>query len=238
MLIAVALHRKKVALLIGTPTIICLYLLATPALTLLTGRTLEYGYPYVPLNNVETADAIVCLGGGVSESLCFCPEPLLNAAADRPYYSAVLWKAGKAPVIIPSGVGIKNSDAKFLLSLGVPENVIVVENSARNTEENARLVEQLIKAVQENQIDTKMTGNRKPKILLVTSAWHMKRSLLIFSKYASGLKVVPAPTDHECLRGDGAMRWEYLRPDAACIELNVRYIHEWMGWIYYKYFKR
>ena len=236
-LIFFGLRRKRFALFFCATSLLTLYILSTPALTLLTGRTLECMYPYVASADFDAVDAIICLGGGLGESPKFCPEPLLNGAADRPYYSSKLWMAGKAPIIILSGVGVENTDARFLLDLGVPETAIVVENRARNTEENARYVECLIKERQNPRLDGAIPDKGKTKALLVTSAWHMKRSLLMFNKYAQSLDVVPAATDHECLRGDGVMKWGYLLPSATCIEQNTRYIHEWLGWACYKYMR-
>ncbi len=208
-----------------------LWIFSSPALTLLTGYTLEEDYPPIPAENLAAADAIVCLGGGVGRSTKFGPQTLLYAGADRAYYSAARWKAGRAPIVIPTGASGELSDAKFMIDLGVPREVIHVEDKAKNTEQNAKNVSEMLSGLNHRLPPT----NHQPlRILLVTSAWHMKRSLLMFEKYAPELDVIPAPTDHECLYGDGCFKWEYLRPDAACIELNLRYFHEWVGYWWYK----
>ena len=64
----------------------------------------------------------------------------LYQSADRAYFAAALWKTGKAPIIIPSSGNAINCDAKFLKDLGVPESAVVVENGAKNTEENAKRI--------------------------------------------------------------------------------------------------
>lgn len=225
------LGRRRCALAFGAMPLLLVYALSTPALTLLTGRILEEDYPYVPMDEVPSADAILCLSGGTGSSTNFCPYAILYSAADRPYYAASLWKAGKAPVVIVSGIGAENADGKFLMDLGVPKEAIALENKAKNTEENAKFVKDVFNRVEH-------VGGWKPKVLLVTSAWHMRRSMLMFKKYAPEVEVIPAATDHECLRGSGVMRWCYLVPNAACIESNLRYLHEWAGWFFYKLFRK
>lgn len=228
------LGRRRCALALGAMSLLLVYALSTPALTLLTGRTLEEDYPYVPMDKVPSADAILCLGGGTGSNTNFCPYAILYSAADRPYYAASLWKAGKAPIVIVSGVDAENADGKFLMDLGVPQEAIAMENKAKNTEENAKFVKDVFNRVEH----IRRVGGWKPKVLLVTSAWHMRRSMLMFKKYAPEVEVFPAATDHECLRGTGVMQWCYLVPNAVCIEFNLRYLHEWAGWLFYKLFRK
>ena len=181
-------------------------------------------------------DAIVDLGGGCGANTNLFPYALLNAGADRAYFSALLWKAGKAPVIIPSGSGLDMADKLFLMDLGVPEAAIIVENAARNTEENAKFVEKLINSRVE-RVDEKGAEVHKPKVLLVTSAWHMKRSLMMFAKYVPNVECIPAACDFETIKGDGFVVSDLL-PDTGAFECNCRYFHEWLGIWGYKYFRR
>lgn len=212
--------------------LVLFWILSMPALTLLTGYRLEAAFPPIPLDRLPNADAIICLGGGVGCATKFGPQVLLNSAADRAYYSAALWKSGKAPIVIPTGAYGEGADAKFMMELGVPRDAIRVEGKARNTEQNAKFIRQLLN----EQVNAKGQGH-KPRILLVTSAWHMKRSMLMFEKYAPGLEVIAAPTDHECLYGDGRLHWGYLIPEAGYIEPNIRYLHEWAGYWWYKWIR-
>lgn len=194
-------------------------------------------------------DAIVDLGGGCGANTNFFPCALLNAGADRAYFSALLWKARKAPVIIPSGTGLDMADKLFLIDLGVPEEAIIVENAARNTEENAKFVERIlvdvfnrvehVERVEGEGMNSRVerVDNRKPKALLVTSAWHMKRSLCMFKKYASGIDVIPAPCDFETVFGNG-LSWCDFLPDTGVFECNCRYCHEWLGILGYALFRR
>ena len=199
------------------------------------------------------ADAIVDLGGGMG-----CNEyeladgkklkvPEIRDAADRVWFSAQLWKAGKAPVVIPSLMRAEEADAVLLEALGVPKSAILLESAARNTEENAKLVQKVVSGfrlqfsgfgfqVSNNTFQVADTNRQRPRILLVTSAWHMKRSLLMFRKYAPELEVIPAPTDHS---GMGTRDFELLDllPSAGGFMWNNVFLHEVVGYWWYRIFR-
>ena len=208
------------------------------------------------------ADAIVDLGGGMGcrtyalEGGKELKVAEMSDSADRVWYSAQLWKAGKAPVVMPSTEGAENADAVLLEALGVPKEAILVEGAARNTEENAKRIVRLfdcsdcsierLSTNRLNSVSEKKNGNmdlqseqstnpnnRKIRILLVTSAWHMKRSLLMFRKYAPELEVIPAPTDHS---GMGTRDFELLDllPSAGGFMWNNVFLHEVIGYWWYR----
>ena len=148
---------------------------------------LEASHP--PLKDEKVhADAIVVLTGGVSDlsRLGLEPEPS-DISLERLVKGVMLYRALRRPFIIAGGSGsltyseISEADAMACSSmdLGVLEQDIVIENKSRNTLESARAVRGLLK------------GNR---IILVTSAFHMKRSVALFKK--QGFDVVPAPTGY------------------------------------------
>ena len=170
---------------------------STPAMQRVMGLSLEREFwsadGSVRVPRVETmpeCDAIVILGGGMGGNAKVSPYAEMWSGADRVWHAARAWKAGRAPIVVPTGMGCAESDAQLLLDLGVPRDCIHVEDLARNTEENARFVEQTV-----NSVGPAKTPAAPHKILLVTSAWHMKRSLLMFQRFAPALEVVPCPTD-------------------------------------------
>lgn len=71
----------------------------------------------------------------------------------------------------------------------------------------------------------------------MTSAWHMKRALLMFRKYAPDVEVIPAPCDFECVPS-GAFNWVELIPNAEVFGRSSVYFHEWLGYWGYKLFRR
>ena len=171
-----------------------------------------------------TADAIVLLGGGVSyieEQWLF---PHLMQSASRDWQAARLYKAGRAPYVIPTGTGSAEADAPFLRDLGVPDAALLVEDDARNTEENIKLTFQLLKQ--------KMPEKTSFRILLVTSAWHMRRAEVLCARYAPELEVVPVASDFMS-RPRVSVAWAEFYPSADALGWNATFWKEYLGLLRY-----
>ncbi len=215
---------------------------SSPFLTRLMGLSLEREYwaaekgalPVPCVESFPECDAIVLLGGGMGFSTNASPYAEMWSGADRVWHAARLWKAKKAPIVIPSGQGCAWSDAQLLMDLGVPRESIKLEGSARNTEENARYSEQLV-----NQTVPAKVPAAPHKVLLVTSAWHMRRSVLMFERYAPGLEVVPCATDFEStIRfANRPLNSSEFFPDATSLWCNSMLFHEILGYWGYRLFR-
>lgn len=72
---------------------------------------------------------------------------------------------------------------KKLLEFNIPDSLILVEGASKNTTENAKFSKSLLEK-----------SKLPPPYLLVTSAFHMRRSLMIFKK--AGIEVVPYPANY------------------------------------------
>ncbi|NOX63773.1 MAG: YdcF family protein [Chloroflexi bacterium] len=174
-------------------------------------RSLEWRH--LPQAEMPEADVIVVLGGGVRGASF--PRPLVEVSerGDRLIYAAWLYKQGKAPYVLVSGgsiewMGPKTIEAEnmreFLEMLGVPREAIWLEPNARNTYENALFTRRILEE----------KGARR--VLLVTSAMHMPRSLRLFQN--QGVDVTPAPTDFLITQAN----WEFLRrPDIRAQILHL-----------------
>ncbi len=178
-------RRRKacVGFLVGAVT--WLWFWSMPIVANALGASLESDAEIVSVEQLPRADAIILLGGGMNAATNVYPYANICAGADRVWHAARLFKAGKAPVIVPSGTGVDNCELPFLLDLGVPRSAIVTESESRNTEENAKFVAELLK------------DRPNPKVLLVTSAWHMRRAVLMYRRYAPDMEIIPAATDYE-----------------------------------------
>lgn len=216
---------------------------SSPAFTRIVGLQLEKEYlsggGYPSIASVPVCDAIADMGGGVGGNTNMFDHAFLNSSADRAYVSAELWKAKKAPIIVPSGTGVANADRVFMLDLGVPEEAIVVENKAMNTEQNAKLVRQILL---ERTNCTKNAGipravDRPLKVLVVTSAWHMKRTMLMFEKYAPEIDAIPMACDFECAPVQDFSMKELI-PNPEVFGRNSVYLHEWIGYWGYRFLRK
>ena len=208
-----------------------LWLWSTPMTYRWMGGALESEWPVVKAEDAPTADAIVLLGGGMGSNTNVYPYAEMWNGADRVWHAARLYKAGKAPIVIPTGAGEKESSVPLLLDLGVPEGAIRVESEARNTEENAKFVEKIL--------EPRNSQNTRKRVLLVTSAWHMRRSVLMYRKYAPSLEIIPAAADYEATVQTGRpFSLKDLWPDATMFYANSYILKEYIGYWGYRLFRR
>jgi len=189
---------------------------------------LERQFPAVLAAEHPVADAIVVLGGALSGAQP--PErPVfdLGPAADRVWFAAALYKAGKAPWVLVAGgsrhpVAGRQAEGKairaMLVTLGVPRDAIHIETRSRNTRENAQETAGLIAAVDAR------------RVLLVTSAMHMPRAMRTFRKVLQGtaVELLPASTDVVATSIIAPGIWGWL-PNAEALALSSRAIKEYLG---------
>ena len=236
------LGRKRMAKWIGGLTVAWLWLWMTPIMTWVVGVPLEKEFLVdgkVP--TVETfpeVDAIVLLGGSMGIETNLSQYAEMWTSADRVWQAARLYRAEKATKIIATGNYATDTTLPLLLDFGVArEDVSFLD--ARNTEEEAKGIRELISRVEHAD---RVDGGRKErkerkdmagvKILLVTSAWHMKRARLMFEKYAPDIEVVCAPADFE--NSIMATRGLSVIPDFGVFAQNSVAFHEWIGYLGYK----
>ena len=229
-MICVWLGRRRVGggFIIGA--VVWLWLWSTPMMFRWIGMALEREWPVVKAEDAPKADAIMLLGGGMGSNTNVYPYAEMWNGADRVWHAARLYKAGKAPIVIPSGCGERESTLPLLLDFGVPESAILIEDKARNTEENAKFVEKIL--------EPRNTQNTRKKILLVTSAWHMRRSVLMYRKYAPSLEIIPAAADYEATVNTGRpFCFRDVWPDANYLFCNSYIFKEYIGYWGYSLFR-
>lgn len=163
------------------------YLLSTPAMGALFLHPLEFFYDQPKMLR---GDVIIVLGGGVFSDI---PDvdgmgQLSSSAASRILTAARIQKKTGLPIIL-SGGRVENdlpaeaeTGKRVLMSLGVPEDKILTEPNSRNTAENAKY----------SAVICRQEGYTHP--ILVTSAFHMLRSVLCFER--EGLTVLAYPSDY------------------------------------------
>jgi uncharacterized SAM-binding protein YcdF (DUF218 family) len=152
---------------------------------------LEMRFP-APALEGRKIDGIIVLGGAVQERQTMTHGTLsLNDAGDR--ITALLTLAQRYPgarVLFTGGAGIYSSAPKpeaevlrdHIVSLGLPEGRVQFESQSLDTYQNAVFSRDIVKP--------------KPgeTWLLVTSAWHMPRSVGCFRR--AGFDVVAYPVDY------------------------------------------
>lgn len=220
-------RRMRAALVLTISTAVCLYLGSISPVTDLIIRPLENKYPPLDMaaaaSAAASAAAIVVLGGGIVTS---SPEyegrgSLRTDALKRAVYAVQLHNQLQLPVIVSGGSPLRGEGeaeavvaARTLVSLGVPADSVLAEGKSRNTWENARFV-------------SEEYGFKR--VVLVTSAYHMGRSVKAFVDNA--LDPVPAPTDYKTSRSK--YRLIDFFPDAGAMSDLGRALHEYLGMVYY-----
>ena len=231
-------RRRRLCMALAVASIAWFWLWSTPMMYRWFGGSLEGAWPVVRAEDAPKADAIVLLGGGMGANTNVYPYAEMWGGADRAWHAARLYRAGKAPIVIPTGSGERESDFPLLVDLGVPESAILVEDKARNTEENAKFVEKLINS-RVKHVERGTGETLRPRVLLVTSAWHMRRSVLMYKKYAPSLEIVPAPTDYEATVVTGhPFCLKDLVPDATMFFANSYIFKEYLGYWGYRLLRR
>ena len=221
------LRKRKTCVGLLVSAVTWLWFWSMPLVSDALGASLESEFPPEPVEQLPQADAIILLGGGMSSATNVYPYANICAAADRAWHSARIFKAGKAPLIVPSGAGCECTEVPFLVDLGVPREAIHVEAESRNTEENAKFVAELLK------------DRDHPKVLLVTSSWHMRRALLMYRRYAPNMEIVPAACDYECTINRGQPSAEIgIFPEVNAFATSSAMWKELLGYWWYRIARR
>ena len=206
-----------------------LYLCSTAMFANFLMATLERDYPSRAMSVIGEADAIVLLGGAMRGDTHMGTLADLNQQADRLVYATALYKAGKAPVVLLTGGGPEGDRPEaqqmrdILTVMGVSPQDMLLENSSRDTHDNAVYSAIILK------------GKGLNRVLLVTSAFHMRRAQALFE--GQGLEVVPAPTDYQrtvaksVLPSGMPMVSNLGRTTHALHEMMGYWVYRWRGWL-------
>jgi uncharacterized SAM-binding protein YcdF (DUF218 family) len=187
---------------------------------------LEQRFPPWDATQGPPPDGIVVLGGSIDPDLSIARGvPVVDAAADRIIAAVALARRyPKARIIFTGGNGnLISSDVReadyaieVFESLGIPRDRLEMDRRARNTLENAEFSKALA---------APKSGERW---LLVTSAFHMPRSVGLFRK--AGFAVEPYPVDwHVGGRAD-LLAFRFSLGGLWSVDLAGR---EWIGLVAY-----
>ena len=231
-----AFKWRKVSWGLGLFALLWLWIWSTKALMASLGLSLERQFPPVPIESIESADAIVILGGGAGANTNDCLSAELFSAADRIWKGAQLYKAQKALCVICTGGGVAQSTVPFLTDYGVPREDIVVLEDVGNTEDESRRIGEYLKEQAARRAESHKDS---PCILLVTSAWHLPRALRLFQKN-SGCRVIPVGCDYEATYLVGPskpLRFKDFMPNFQALFFNTIYFKEYFAFWCYRLFK-
>ncbi|HBH82488.1 MAG TPA: YdcF family protein [Bacteroidales bacterium] len=152
----------------------------------------------------------------------------LTAQSNRIIQGIILSKKHpEAKLIITGGSGyLKQSEnlreadylGKLAVSLGIHKSRLILERNSKNTHEHAVAI-------------AEMLPDKNGQWVLITSAFHMPRSLGCFRK--EGLKVIPFPVDYKTKLDNTISLTSFLPTSGNIGSFNVAF-HEWTGLIAYR----
>ena len=217
--------KKKYLTLSLIITCICIYLLSIEPVKNLMIMPLEDKYPPLKLDSYSDIDYIVILSGGIIPS---SPDEegkgsLSLMSLKRVLHGAFLHKKSNLPIIMTGGRVLRDkhveSEAevaeRMLIRLGIPAKKIHVEHRSRNTRESAFYIKKIFSP---------------KKIILVTSAFHMPRSVYCFRRQK--INCIPAPTNYLSNR-DKFNLLSFL-PSVGNLSGSYVAMKEYIGYYYYR----
>ena len=220
------LARPRGAIAVALFALAWLWVWSMPVTADRLNASLEAQYPYLPVDQVPMADAIVVLGGAFISDVTW-PYPSVEGAADRYWHGARLYHAGRASKIILSGgrhperpENLSEAEAgrEFMLDMGVPDEALLLDNLSRTTHDHIRYLKPMLA---EAGIE---------RLLLVTSATHMRRSEAVFRH--AGLNVTPVATAFS-VPSDPVITLRRYLPSIRGLTGSTRAVHEWVGYAFY-----
>ncbi len=205
-----------------------LYLLSTKAIGnfLLLPFEKPYNHKHVP----QTVDAMVILSGGTNGKSANLT--LGQSSFKRAVYGIMIAKKENLPIIF-SGQGLKKysesmsmkdtvSELNGYFDINLTESsdfikdkfTILYENRSLNTYENAKYTKKLFAE----------HGVENPSIYLVTSAFHMRRSLTLYKDF--GFITIPIATD---FMTTDRSNMSYFLPSITGLKMSYFALHEYAG---------
>ncbi len=212
-ILAVILRRRWLAI----AAVALIYGLSTDLAGISLLRPLEHVYKAMPVAEAPQADAIVVLAGGLIRGVS--PAGLQwGNGANRFFTGVDLARAQKARLLVVSE-GMLPQDGPILREVAVRDGIaperVVITRKVLTTEDESRAISEIPDI---------------HSILLVTSAFHMPRAVLLFR--SRGFDVRPFPTDQRVPAvfhpGPGS-----LVPTAETLNNTEKALREYYGLMVY-----
>lgn len=181
----------------------------------------RFEMPDLPAN----IDGIVVLGGAVNPLITAeWGQPSLSSGAERMTEAVGLAKRYPAAKLLFTGGpwrkrGLSEADVAqlFFAQQGIEDSRLILESKASSTYENAVFTRELVEPVADETW------------ILVTSAYHMPRSVGTFRK--QGWRILPYPVDFKTTE----MAWMMWPPDVGRALAAFDFIlREWVSIIWYR----
>ena len=211
--------KQRAGKIVVSLGVVLLCILSYGAISDIFLRPLEHKYPpLIKLEDIHDIKWVVVLGGGhVSDPSIPSASQLSDVSIARLVEGIRLYRMLPGSKLILSGGGAFDPvpDARIMadvaVAIGIDKRDLILESVSRDTKDEARLIQEIV-------------GN--DRFVLVTSAYHMPRSMALFEK--RGMHPIPAPTEYlakESQKIDPGMFF----PNADGLKKAERAFHEYLG---------
>lgn len=215
-----------------TAIVFFIWLIGATSLTGMILARLEKPYAGLKIENLPDADAIVLLGGGRTPSRYEVQGMhLKSSGGDRLLMAHSLARRGKAPVLLIVGPSFKHQSERlsepavtrkwFEIEAGIT-NAIVMDDNCFSTTDEALVVQRLAKV------------HEWKSILMVTSAYHMRRASAVYRTHLKDLEIHEVPCDFQTIVGRYGANVMRIVPKLEGFSRFSLYFHELIGWYYYR----
>jgi uncharacterized SAM-binding protein YcdF (DUF218 family) len=221
-LVLILLRRLRIAAACLSLALLILFLTLYTTLGSLLLQKLEARFPRPAADPAEVSCMIV-LGGAFETEVTTARGGMdLNQAADRFVEALRLaMRYPQAQILVSGGdgslSGAYEGDAaasiRYFQAFGIPRDRLIAETTSRNTDENAQNSRSIL------------TSRGLGPCLLVTSAFHMPRSVGLFRK--AGIKVEPWPVDYRTA-GNVSFALDFTQPSLNAQQMSTA-MREWVG---------
>jgi uncharacterized SAM-binding protein YcdF (DUF218 family) len=203
----------------------CIYLLSIQPVSNMLLIPLETSYPVPSPKIIKKPSAIVVLSSGA-----YNRHTLGGDTFNRLFEGFKLYKKYHIPVIVSGGRAVSTfSLAKImknvLVAIGVDKHYVITEDKSGDTYQNAMYV---LKICRKKDFR---------RIILVTSAYHMPRAMLLFTKSVKSaafknikIKIIPYPADFKTNLHYNI--YSYF-PQLGYLLISSEALHEYIGYVYY-----
>jgi uncharacterized SAM-binding protein YcdF (DUF218 family) len=213
-------RKQKMGKIITSFGVVLIIIFGYRAFTDLLILPLERTYPKYESSSMPINYVVVLGGGSDSDNQLPISSQLNGHSLTRLVEGIRIYRESPGSALILSGYGgnDKKSNAEVMadvaISLGVPKDDIIQETLSRDTHDEAVLIKEIVK---------------NEPFVLVTSAVHMKRAMMLFRKQKTN--PIPAPTDYLAISKNRAIielpsSDGYMQADSA--------FHEYLGILWAK----
>ena len=228
LVVAGVVFRRRLFCILG---LLLLWISAMPVTSDLMIRAVEGWEVRQSAEAMPKANAIVVL----SSSRVLVPGDISVSEWDDPdrFYGGIeLYRAGRAPLIIFTGGWVPWSPGlepegqvliRYAQDMGIPPGHLLTTDKVSNTEGEAAAISELLRKREGVSVP--------PRVLLVTSAFHMRRALLLFER--AGLEVIPFRVDFQVSEGGKLPILDFM-PQGDSLRQTETALREVYGYWYYR----